>query len=142
MESNIKTLISWIFYPDDEGELAIKHVDEDINKTDLIRLIGFLIAGWFMILLGLEKKDPAPEVSQIADNLIRQIIIHTNPSQQKELVTFWEEAVDELLYANVEESPGKSEDKKLRKQTLRQRGVVKQLKKQFKAAQKTNINAK
>ncbi|GET41074.1 hypothetical protein [Microseira wollei] len=142
MESNIKTLISWIFYPDDEGELAIKHIDEDINKTDLIPLIGFLIAGWFMILMGLEKKDPAPEVYQIADNLIRQIIQHTNRSQQKELVTFWEELIDELLCADLEESPGESEDKKLRKQTLRQRSVVKQLKKQFKAAQKTNINAK
>lgn len=142
IESNIKTLISWIFYLDDEGELAIQHIDEDINNTELIQLIGFLFVGWFMILLGLEKKEPAPEASQIADNLIRQIILHTNRSQQKELVHFWEELIDELLYADVEESSGEVEDKKLRKRTLRQRSVVKQLKKQFKAAQKTNINAK
>jgi hypothetical protein len=142
MESKIKTLISWIFYPDDEGELAIKYIDEDLNKTDLIQLISFLIARWFMILWGLEKNEPAPEASQIADNLIRQIILHTNRSQQKELVNFWEKLIDELLYADTEESLGEFEDKKLRKQTLRQRSVVKQLKKQFKAAQKTNINAK
>lgn len=142
IESNIKTLISWIFYLDDEGELAIKHIDEDINNTDLTQPIGVLIAVWFMILWGLEKKEPAPEASQIADNLILQIILHTNRSQQKELVNFWGELIDGLLYADVEESSGGVEDKKLRKQTLRQRSVVKQLKKQFKAAQKTNINAK
>lgn len=139
IETNTKTLIGWIFHPDDEGELAIKHLDEDIDNTEITEMIGFLIVGWFMILWGLEKKEPEPEVSQIADGLIRQIILHTNRSQQKELIEFWRRFIDYLLEES--ESDTANEDNKLRKQALRQRHVVKQLKKQFTAARKT-ITAK
>jgi hypothetical protein len=128
IESKLELLVTWLFHP------GLKYViDEDINT---IQLIGFLLASWFIILWGLEKKEPQKEVTEVADILIRQIIVHTTRSQQKELLEFWNELADSFLAeANAYEENG---DYKSSKLYFRRRALVRQLRKQFKAAQKNN----
>ncbi|MCL1469127.1 hypothetical protein [Argonema antarcticum] len=128
IESKLETLVTWIFHP------GLNYILKYIFDTNTTQFIGFLVAEWFTILWGLEKKEPEQEASEVADNLIRQIILNTNRSQQKELVEFWTTLTDNLL--DETEFYGESEDKKLRKESLRRRNLVKQLKKQFKAFQK------
>jgi hypothetical protein len=132
-ENKIDILVNWLFYPDPEGELALKHIVVD-KHIKPIQTLGSLIAGWFMILWGLEKKEPEQEVSVVADTLIQKVILKTNIFQQKELVEFWNSLTDYLL--DEAEAYEESKDNKLKKQIFRQRNIVKQLKRQFKASQK------
>ncbi|MDZ8260410.1 hypothetical protein [Nostoc sp. ChiQUE01b] len=137
-DKKIAIIISWLFHPDNEGNLALKHiVDNNINP---IHVIGGLIADWFMILQGLDKKEPAPEAAELVNKLLRQIIQTINRSRQAELIQVWTYLTEYFLSAS--ELQGQSGNFKLKRQLSYKRNLVRQLNKQFKSLQITNLVTK
>lgn len=133
-DRKLEILVSWLFHRDDEGKLALKHiVDKGINP---IQLVAGLIADWFTILWGLEKKEPAQEASELVNKLLRQIILTTSRTQQRELIQSWTELTEYLLC--VAESQEKRGDYQLSKKLWLKRNLVIKLKKQFKSLQSIN----
>ncbi|BAY24102.1 hypothetical protein NIES2100_38950 [Calothrix sp. NIES-2100] len=133
IDSKLETLVSWLFHLDHEGKLALRHiVDEGVNAT---QLVSFLIAQWFIILWGLEKKEPNQQVAAVFNDFLHKIILTIDRSLQKELVQYWSDYTEHLLIEA--EGYEKSGDNQLRKQAFRKRNLVKELSRQFKVLQKT-----
>lgn len=133
IDSKLETLASWLFHLDSEGKLALRHiVDKGVNAT---QLVSFLIAQWFIILWGLEKKEPNQEVTAVFNDFIHQIILTIDRSLQKQLVQHWSDYTEHLL--TEAEGYEKSGDNQSRKQAFRKRNLVKELSRQFKVLQKT-----
>jgi hypothetical protein len=134
VDHKLEILISWLFHPDDQGGLALKHlVDKNI---DPIQIIAGLIAEWFTILYGLEKKEPNPEAYALGNKILQQVILVTNLSQQKDLIQAWFQITDDLLTAS--EYYRQANNSKQMKQLIQKRALVKQLKKDFKFLQINN----
>ena len=126
VESKLETLVSWLFHP------SLKYVfDEDIDNT---QLLSFLVAQWLTILCGWKKKETNPRASEVANSLIRQVIVQTDRFQQEELLESWREFAE---YLRIEaEAYGEYGKQDLRRQSIRLRNQVRQLMKRFSAAQK------
>lgn len=134
VDHKLEILISWLFHPDDQGGLALKHlVDKNI---DPIQIIAELIAEWFTILYGLEKKEPNSEAYSLGNKILQQVILVTNLSQQKDLIQAWFQITDDLLTAS--EYYRQANNSKQMKQLIQKRTLVKQLKKDFKFLQINN----
>lgn len=143
VDSNLATLASWLFHP------GIIDVVENNVDIDFMLWISLLIVEWSKILAPeekwftlneLEKKEPNEEASNMFKNLLKQIILNSSQEQQKKLTLFWD-YLAEVYLKTVKDCEEKGE-RKLKRLTSYQRNIVRRVRKQFKALQKTTLLAK
>ncbi|MDJ0902167.1 MAG: cell envelope integrity protein TolA [Xenococcus sp. MO_188.B8] len=126
VDERLQLLVDWIFHP------GLKYlIDQDISP---IQAIGSLLSDWFTILWGLGKQEPDSENIEIIDNLIGKVIAKTDRNQQRELIQFWNDFTDYLLYDA--ESYREDNEETLSKLLVKKRNAIRQVKKRFKESQK------
>lgn len=126
VDERLQLLVDWIFHP------GLKYlIDQDISP---IQAIGSLLSDWFTILWGLGKQEPDLKNIEIIDKLIGKVIAKTDRNQQRELIQFWNDFTDYLLYDA--ESYREDNEETLSKLLVKKRNAIRQVKKRFKESQK------
>ncbi|MCK5524909.1 MAG: hypothetical protein KAI83_17420 [Thiomargarita sp.] len=126
----IDLLISWMFHP--KMQNVLNALDDFIkaNKINVNTLLADLIEIWFKVLYGFQTTNLHPEVLAVSDRLLRQIVLNTNRSQQRELVRRWWVRqgffTEEILKVGIAE-------RTKRQQLTNERKVILELHKNFKA---------
>lgn len=138
----LNILVSWLFYPDtdpsknSERKLALEH----LLKVDPIDWIGFFIAEWFAILCGSRKgriDTQSPYASKVADSLLEQVVLATEPAEQKRLTEFWATLAN--TYLDEAEKCANSGEEQRKKDFVFRRKLVRELRKRFKSLQKETV---
>ncbi len=127
----IDLLISWMFHPKMQNVLNalddfIKANKINVNNT----LLADLIEIWFKVLYGFQTTNLHPEVLAVSDRLLRQIVLNSNRSQQRELVRRWWVRQD-FFTEEIRQIPIAERTK--RQQLTNERKVILELHKNFKA---------
>ncbi|RUS94654.1 hypothetical protein DSM106972_092910 [Dulcicalothrix desertica PCC 7102] len=135
------TLVSWLLYPSQNGDLAVKYVLEmlEIDENNPLETIGFFIAEWFVIIWGFKDEEPEKEALNLFDNLLRRIILIASRSQQRQITERWTELTEEYLDKSVQYE--ESGNKELKKEFIIRRKLLRELKKRFKALQQENLES-
>jgi hypothetical protein len=137
IDQKLELIISWLLLPGANDRLAIESVlNKDVN---VIEFLGSLFSEWFLILHGLGVEgELATELNEASNCLIQQILNHSTRSKQKDLMQFWTEYSDYLLFLiNRQAEVNTSESLKNRKRLIRRRNSIRQLNRQFKSLQKS-----
>lgn len=129
--SKLDMLIKWLFYLD-------KKKSSKDNNSDLIPhdffVTGFVISEWFSILYGLKKDgEVKPQASELARDILKQIIEVTDRGTQRRLTQCWSELTDKCL--DIAERYDQEENIQMRKQFSVRRIRIRELKKLFKQLQ-------
>lgn len=138
----LSILVSWLFHSDTdnnsgrnrERNLAFRYV----LTIEPIDWIGLLISEWYAILCGQRndsknhsarsassKNKPKLTASEVANNLIRQIILVSEPSEQRKLKEYWVKLVN--VYLDKAEEAANSGDEQFKKELLFRRKLVREL---------------
>lgn len=153
----LSILASWLFYSDTDANsgknrdrnLALRYV-LDIEPIDWI---GIFIAEWYTILCGQRndsKKIPVLSASskdtfkltasEVADHLLQQVILASEPSEQRRLNEYW--TILANAYLDEAEKCANSGEEQLKKDFVFRRKLVKDLRKRFQALQKETLAVK
>ncbi len=142
LSGEFDTLVSWLLYPSPNEKLAIPCVlnQPEVNDNEYLKIIGFLIAEWFVIIWGFKDEEPEKEALNLFENLLRMIIYKASPSQQRHISERWTELTEEYLDKSIQYE--ESDNKELKRQFVFRRKLLRELKKRFKSLQQKNLENK
>lgn len=152
----LNILVSWLFHSDTDTNSS-KNRERNLAFGSVLTIkaidwIGFLIGEWFAILCGQRNdsknrsasadssKDTPKPSEAAADNLIRQIILLSEPSEQKGLNECWANLAN--AYLDEAEKCANSGEESLKQELVFRRKLVKDLRKRFQALQKETLAVK
>lgn len=143
VNEKLDILVSWLFYSDPNGYLAIKYVVD----IDPIEEIGFFLSEWHEILCGgIDSEKQNQEGLDLFKRLLQHIILLSEKYeqkkqkkvlllQQKQLIEYWTKLTEHFL--DKAKNYEKEGSNYLKKRFLSKRKQVRQLKQEFKSLQQT-----
>ena len=132
---NLEILVLWLFHP------GIKFINKEIK---VISLIGLLLLEWhkilcpenrWFILRDLEVIKTKEEANKLFDIILEKIVLNTDKSQQKELISYWK--LWEKFYLYESQDHEKNSRRNKRKISRFNRKIIKKVRTNFNSIQKS-----